>query len=72
MECFSRERWVTKLAAMRALANATVVTKRMTGWLASQAVLLKRGQVDLKSMEEDDILAVGVCRLCESRGMRHV
>jgi hypothetical protein len=36
----------------------------ITGWLASQSLLLKRGQVDLTELTEDQTLGIGVCRLC--------
>ena len=61
---FSQERWASKLTMLRNAANATVITKMITGWLASQSVMLKRGQVDLGKLTEAQVLCTGVCRLC--------
>ena len=63
---FLLDRWASKLAKLRSAANAAVITKMITGWLATQSVQMKRGQVDLKKLREDKILALGVCRLCGS------
>jgi hypothetical protein len=56
---FSRERWTTRLATLRNMANATVITKMITGWLASQSVLIKRNQAALTPEQ-----AYGTCRMC--------
>ncbi len=63
---FLLDRWASKLAKLRSAANAAVITKMITGWLATQSVQMKRGQVDLKKLREDEILALGVCKLCGS------
>jgi hypothetical protein len=64
LSAFSRERWASKLGMLRSAANATLLTKMITGWLASQSVMLKRGQVDIDTLTEDQVLGLGVCRLC--------
>ena len=61
---FSRERWATRLSTLRNLANATVVTKLLTGWLASQSVLDKRHRpVAIEGSEQVGVVT-GTCRLC--------
>ena len=64
MQHFSRERWASKLVMLRAAANATVITKMITGWLASQSGMMKRGQIDLAVLREEEIMSLGLCRLC--------
>jgi hypothetical protein len=61
---FSKERWASKLTMLRTAANAAVITKMITGWLDSQSGMLKRGQVDLATLDEAQILGVGLCRCC--------
>lgn len=66
---FSKDRWASRLVSLRNLANATVVTKMITGWLASQSVLLKRSRStnmpDLPEAEADpNAIPQGTCRLC--------
>ncbi len=63
---FSLDRWASKLAKLRSAGNATVITKMTTGWLATQSMQMKRRQVNPKKLREDEILALGVCRLCGS------
>ena len=51
---------------LRQATNATVIIKMVTGWLASQSDMIKRGQVSLAALTEDQTLDIGICRLCRT------
>ncbi len=63
---FSKERWASKLVMLRQAANATVIIKMIRGWLASQSGMITRGQVSLDTLTVDQILDIGICRLCRT------
>lgn len=66
LAAFSKPRWISRLTQMNNAANATVLVKMITGWLATKSKILQRDAKVNEELTKEQLHALGKCRLCDT------